>query len=135
MSLTSVESSMVIESQAVSLSSPGKPKASSQHAGVYLEMNVMSDSSRVPSFANETPTLEPRPPSSLERTNSLPPGRGVDQMETIWKPYKNRYRILAACFTALGNGMNDAANGALIESLEKYRDQSLCFLANFTDGP
>ncbi|RDW71797.1 hypothetical protein BP5796_07831 [Coleophoma crateriformis] len=51
-----------------------------------------------------------------------PSGSGtaaVDQVQSIWKPYKNRYRVLATCLTALGNGMNDSAQGALLASLEK----------------
>jgi hypothetical protein len=137
MSLTSVEGSMTIEPRVISLPSPSKPKASYQHEFPYgpevsLEINDIAGCSGVPTPVNKTQTLESRPLSNPE-WNSLSPGRGVDQMETIWEPYKNRYRVLAVCFTLFGNGMNDAANGALIESLEKYCD--LCVLANFTDSP
>lgn len=62
------------------------------------------------SRVKETQTPESQLPSNPEQT---------DQLETIWEPYKNRYRVLAVSLAAFGNGMNDAANGALIESLEK----------------
>ena len=42
-----------------------------------------------------------------------------DQIQTVWEPYKNRFRVLASCFMAFSNGMNDAAPGALIESIER----------------
>lgn len=42
-----------------------------------------------------------------------------DQVQTIWSPYWNRFRVMAACMTLLANGMNDAAVGALIASIEK----------------
>ncbi len=122
MSLTSIEGSLTIESRGVSLPPLSKQKASYQHefpspSGVFLEMNTMASGSGVLASPNETQTVESRPRSRLE--GSASPDRGVDRMETIWEPYKNRYRILAASSAILGNGMNDAANGALIESLEK----------------
>jgi hypothetical protein len=43
----------------------------------------------------------------------------TEQIQTIWNPYKNRFRVLATCLTAFGNGMNDSALGALIASIEK----------------
>jgi len=42
-----------------------------------------------------------------------------EQVQTIWNPYKNRFRVMAACMTTLGNGMNDSAPGALIASIER----------------
>ena len=52
-------------------------------------------------------------------------GRGIreteiDQVQTVWNPYWNRFRVLAACLTAFANGMNDSAPGALIASIERY---------------
>lgn len=43
----------------------------------------------------------------------------AEQIQTIWNPHKNRFRVLAACLTGFGNGMNDSAPGALIESIER----------------
>lgn len=74
--------------------------------------------------SNALQTLEHRISPNQEQTISSPPDRMVDQAQTIWEPYKNRFRVLAACLTAFGNGMNDSANGALIESIEKYRSVS-----------
>jgi len=52
-------------------------------------------------------------------------GRGareleIDQVQTVWNPYWNRFRVLAACLTSFANGMNDSAPGALIASIERY---------------
>lgn len=113
---------MTIQSCPVSLPSHSQPKTSYQHEsqyglGVSLEMNDMAGNNRAPASVNKIQTVKPE---STEQTNALSTNREVEQMETIWEPYKNRYRVLAACLTTLGNGMNDAANGALIQSLEKY---------------
>jgi hypothetical protein len=43
-----------------------------------------------------------------------------EQLQTIWNPYKNRFRVITACLTAMANGMNDSAPGALIATMEKY---------------
>jgi hypothetical protein len=45
---------------------------------------------------------------------------GIDQVQTVWDPYWNRFRVLAACLTSFANGMNDSAPGALIASIERY---------------
>lgn len=45
---------------------------------------------------------------------------GIDQVQTVWNPYWNRFRVLAACLTSFANGMNDSAPGALIASIERY---------------
>jgi len=37
----------------------------------------------------------------------------------IPNPYRNRFRVLASCMAAFGNGTNDSAPGALIASIEK----------------
>jgi hypothetical protein len=44
---------------------------------------------------------------------------GVDTVETIWNPYRNRFRLLAVCFINFGNGLNDSALGALLPYLEE----------------
>lgn len=46
-------------------------------------------------------------------------GASSEQFQTIWNPYKNRFRVLACCTTAFGNGMNDSAPGALLASIER----------------
>lgn len=55
-------------------------------------------------------------------------GSTHDQMQTLWAPYKNRFRVLACCLTALGNGANDSAPGALIASIERYMSTSPPYL-------
>jgi hypothetical protein len=48
------------------------------------------------------------------------PGQSTDHIQTTWEPYRNRFRVLAACLSSFANGMNDSAPGALIASIEKY---------------
>ncbi|KAH8668231.1 MFS efflux transporter [Tricladium varicosporioides] len=56
-------------------------------------------------------------------------------MQTIWNPYKNRFRVLGCCFTGFSNGMNDSAPGALLASIERdykinYGTVSAIFVCN-----
>ena len=51
---------------------------------------------------------------------SPPPSHASDQIQTLWNPYKNRFRVLASCMTAFANGLNDSAPGALLTSVERY---------------
>lgn len=37
----------------------------------------------------------------------------------MWDPYKNRFRMLAACLMVFRNGMGDSAAGALIPYMER----------------
>ena len=57
-------------------------------------------------------------------SSGSPPGHASEQIQTIWNPYKNRFRVLASCMAVFGNGMNDSAPGALIASIERYVSQS-----------
>lgn len=59
----------------------------------------------------------PRSPDSADDTHLA--GPTVEQVQTIWTPYKNRFRVLASCLTVFGNGSNDSAPGALLASIEK----------------
>ncbi|PQE09290.1 MFS efflux transporter protein [Rutstroemia sp. NJR-2017a BVV2] len=120
---------MTIEPLAASIPypCPRKPEDSYQNGfpagfGYTIEINTIATVGRVSESVNEPYVLESQPQARPENTSSQSPGEGVDRIETIWEPYNNRYRVLAACFTAFGNSMNDAANGALIGSLEKYYD-------------
>ncbi|KAH6680445.1 major facilitator superfamily domain-containing protein [Halenospora varia] len=73
--------------------------------------------------------------SDSERCRSPPAGSVVEQMQTIWNPYKNRFRVLGCCFTGFANGMNDSAPGALLASIERdyninYGTVSTIFVCN-----
>lgn len=59
----------------------------------------------------------PRPLNSGDITH--PASLNLEQVQTISKPYKNRFRELSSCLTVFGNGSNDSAPGALIASIEK----------------
>ncbi|TVY81696.1 Bypass of stop codon protein [Lachnellula suecica] len=131
-----MSSSITIESPP-SVQFPSKMKAPTQHEfphgpGTPLETYEMPDRRPVMSNSStEAPSLDTR----LQGGNSPSSGVTVDQMQTIWNPYKNRFRVLAASLFSLANGMNDAANGALIESMEKnysisYGTVATIFLCN-----
>lgn len=67
-------------------------------------------------------TIEPQTPSELER--SQPPTPKQEHAANIvpsWRyPSMNKWRMLAACLEYFGNGLNDAAPGALIPYIERW---------------
>lgn len=68
--------------------------------------------------------------------NADPPASATAALQTWNNPPVNKWRILAAFFSFIVLGMNDAAPGALIPYLEKYYDLnftvvSLIFLSPF----
>ena len=79
-----------------------------------LSLSIPMDNFKAKSTSGFTNKAEPKPHST-----SSPPGHASEQIQTLWNPYKNRFRVLASCMTAFGNGMNDSAPGALIASIEK----------------
>jgi hypothetical protein len=62
--------------------------------------------------------------SSDENGDDQRSGPISEQIQTVWNPYKNRFRVMAACLTSMANGMNDSAPGALIASIERYEIRS-----------
>jgi len=81
---------------------------------------------------NQTPLtpneLESRPPSPDY-------GDRVEVMQSLNHPPINKWRVLSACLTNFGNGLNDAAPGALIPYMENdykigYAIVSLIFVTN-----
>lgn len=86
-----------------------------------IEMNPLPRGTIKPkaTAVQGTAPLSPTPPNEGSQ-DDRPPAQTSEQMQTIWEPYKNRFRVLASCFMALANGMNDSAPGALLESIEKY---------------
>lgn len=73
--------------------------------------------------------LEASPPSTPNCDQDM-------HIQPSWSyPSKNKWRVLAACITYFGNGLNDSAPGALIPYLESWYDigyaiVSLIFIAN-----
>jgi hypothetical protein len=59
----------------------------------------------------------PMPPDCADTAH--PAGLALEQVQTIWNPYKNRFRVLSSCLTVCANGCNDSAPGALLASIEK----------------
>ncbi|KAF2227083.1 major facilitator superfamily domain-containing protein [Elsinoe ampelina] len=76
-----------------------------------------------------------RTPNEIESNSPKPQENAVGIVPSFSWPPKNKYRVLAACLTYFGNGMNDAAPGALIPYMERgynigYAIVSLIFVAN-----
>lgn len=83
-----------------------------------IEMNTFSgDDARTSVQQQTTQGHEPRHLDDNQNEHIVI--QSSDQIQTVWEPYKNRFRVLASCFMAFSNGMNDAAPGALIESIER----------------
>ena len=82
-------------------------------------------------------TQTPRTPNDLEMSRAPSPEYtdAVDVMQTWTNPPVNKRRVLSACMMNFGNGLNDAAPGALIPYMEEdyrigYAIVSLIFVTN-----
>ena len=113
MSFTNVEAPVIIEPHGIYLPTPDKTRPTDTPTDVRGRTIPLVNISSAPN-SQHISVLEPSGRESIGRDITE-----VDRLETIWSPYKNRYRVLAACITLLGNGMNDAATGTLIQSLER----------------
>lgn len=116
---------IAIESDIRQVPFPERPKQSVRHGSVVnqddIEMTVTNIPNPVPSPSHRNDAIkDTRATSPVGTTNGQQPGSVSEHIQTLWRPFKNRYRVLAACLTALANGMNDAAPGALIASIETY---------------
>ncbi|MCJ1455150.1 hypothetical protein MMC28_005504 [Mycoblastus sanguinarius] len=93
---------------------------------------------------NNGPSIPPTPsgaqtPRTPDELESRPPspdyGDAVEVVQTWTNPPVNKWRVLSACLMNFGNGLNDAAPGALIPYMEKdysigYAIVSLIFVTN-----
>ncbi|CZR56895.1 related to MFS efflux transporter [Phialocephala subalpina] len=131
--------SIDIESHNFPAPLPTKPKNAVQHLPptvgnpVDLEMRLMDGSQSFPGILNASTALGPSNPEDSERSDTQ--GQVTEQVQTLWSPHKNRYRVLAACLSSFANGMNDSAPGALIASIERdynisYGTVSIIFVCN-----
>ncbi len=128
MSLSGFAASIQVESgeisqPAKSLQHPQNPSFQQQDATDDLEMYAFSNASTSRSGLH----------GSVKDNGVVDdpsPGQSTDHIQTIWEPYRNRFRVLAACLSSFANGMNDSAPGALIASIEKYDplDAVLCVM-------
>ncbi len=118
---------MTIESENFQIRIPDKLKNSVQHVidhnpgptdDIEMRPIPISNFSRASAEDTETANISQRV-SSNENRESQGLGLMSEQVQTIWHPYKNRFRVMAACLTSLANGMNDSAPGPLIASLER----------------
>jgi hypothetical protein len=108
---SSVAAAVTIESEAVPQACPSEPPKTAAppnlctgYSGIDIELNHRPSRDQVSPAGDYVPQDE---------------ARSTEQIQTIWNPYKNRFRVLAAGLTAFGNGMNDSAPGALIASIER----------------
>jgi hypothetical protein len=121
-SASSLAMSIDIESYGFPAPLPARQKnATPQHVSPVgsptdVEMLPMPSSQSLPLDTHQTESQIPQISQNFERDGRH---QVVEQMQTVWSPYKNRYRVLAACLMAFANGMNDSAPGALIASIEK----------------
>lgn len=119
-----------MESEERQVPLPAEPKASLQHVSsrtrnAELEMNALTIQragiSPLVEHNNTTREDSPRRSNDVDENRDQPPAGSIsEQVQTIWNPYMNRYRVGTACLSTLGNGMNDSAPGALIATIEKY---------------
>ncbi|KAI9774296.1 MAG: hypothetical protein M1840_004190 [Geoglossum simile] len=71
-------------------------------------------------------------PSGLEISQTPSPrGEVVEVVQSFFSPRMNRYRVVSACLTCFGNGLNDSVPGALIPHYNiGYAIVSLIFVSN-----
>jgi MFS family permease len=105
--------------KAVSRIYPGAP-----HRPDSIELHRLPASSR-PS----TPPAASDDDLEMSRPASPAPGDGgngtdahAEPLQSMWDPYMNRWRLLAACLMNLANGLHDSSPGALIPYMERYYD-------------
>jgi hypothetical protein len=122
MSSSSSTMTITIESEEIP-SFPQEPKKSKSHISIRefspqadLEMSPLPSGVQTPVAGYSTSS---QLISSGMNTRDHDPTYDSSQIQTVWRPYGNRFRALAACLTCFGNGMNDSAPGALIASVEK----------------
>ena len=91
-----------------------------------------------PASSTNEPTAPETPstPNELEQSRPASPEReGTHFLQSWSSPYMNKWRVLDACIEQFGNGLNDAAPGALIPYMEQdyrigYAVVSLIFVTN-----
>ena len=101
---------------------------SDSSAGIELQSIIpaaVQTPSKTPSIRQESirevPTpATPKIPSDLEQSRPPSPNhdRAADVVQSFWSPYMNRFRVVACCLMLIGNGLNDAAPGALLNYIE-----------------
>lgn len=71
--------------------------------------------------AYETPSGAQTPfgPPDLEASRPASPLNEAEMMQSFSSPPMNRFRMLSVCVMNFGNGLSDAAPGALIPYMEK----------------
>jgi hypothetical protein len=127
MSASSFAAAIFIESDQI-LPAPSHPKRSIRDGSpreadppVDLEMYHIRTAEPSPNSPMSNGPAKGSSRSSNETDpSSPPPSHASDQIQTLWNPYNNRFRVLASCMTAFANGLNDSAPGALLTSVERY---------------
>ena len=85
-----------------------------------FDLQIDLEMHQIPNGSNKG--LDEVPKHASPRTSSEVDldSQPVNQIQTMWNLYMNRFRVLATCLAAFRNGMNDSALGALIASIERY---------------
>jgi hypothetical protein len=134
MSSSSIGITMTIEPEELQISFPEQPKKTVQYRAPPLILNDQRDFEMHPiatpsivlassSGDNNVKFQGSGRISSDENQDEQRSGPISEQIQTVWNPYKNRFRVMAACSTSMANGMNDSAPGALIASIERYENR------------
>jgi hypothetical protein len=135
---------VAIESEDLQIRAPEKSKSvdgDMSHEGLGppldfgdIEMRPVPISGRSSPSSRRIETIDEVQLSSNGNGDNQAQGPISEQVQTIWHPYKNRFRVMAACLTAMANGMNDSAPGALIASLERFERHWNLAIQNSTES-
>lgn len=96
---------------------PERPKKTAHVSYRTVDSEIDLEMSSMPPSGTQTP-FDGDTISRRVSGEHIRDADGVQQ--TIWNPYRNRFRVLASCMTCFGNGLNDSAPGALLASIQKY---------------
>ncbi|KAH6673976.1 major facilitator superfamily domain-containing protein [Plectosphaerella plurivora] len=107
--------------KAVSRVYPGAPHRAEDSIELQRLPTSVSRPSTPPAGSDRGDDLE------MSRPASPTPGGGggdahAEPLQSMWDPYMNRWRLLAACLMNFANGLHDSSPGALIPYMEKYYD-------------
>lgn len=96
---------------------PERPKKTVPHVSYRsVDSEIDLEMSSMPPSGTQTP-YEGDTISRRVSGEHIRDADGVQQ--TIWNPYRNRFRVMASCLTCFGNGLNDSAPGALLADIQK----------------
>ena len=102
-----------------SLPPPSFGRTASKPDSIQIAPGPEAHTPATPTLATSAPTT-PKTPGQIEPSQPSTPhqDRATDIVQSFWNPYMNRFRVVACCMMLIGNGLNDAAPGALLNYIE-----------------